>query len=66
MKSSMRYITLEERKVLEKIAEEYNILGYSAPTSLMCSRPDHGLKKSKKKIVLPKKEVKEFSLNFKS
>lgn len=37
MNTSMRYITVEESEMLKKLAERYNIKGYSASTSLMCS-----------------------------
>ena len=37
MKHSMRYITVEEHERYKKIAEKYQIKGYSIPSTLMCS-----------------------------
>lgn len=37
MENYMRYITVEEHERYKKIAEKYQIKGYSIPTTLMCS-----------------------------
>lgn len=34
----MKYITVEERELFDKLIEKYNIKGYSVPNSLMCQR----------------------------
>ncbi len=62
----MRYITVEERKRYEKLAEEYNVAGYTNPSNLMCCRSEYAFKKSNKKFVPPKKEVEGFKHNFES
>ena len=38
MKELMRYMTIEERELYERLAKEYKIDGYSAPLSLVCHR----------------------------
>jgi len=35
MKEAMRYMTLEEQELYEKMAVQHNIKGYSPPISLM-------------------------------
>lgn len=39
MHNQMKYITVEERELFEKLAEKYKIKGYSVPNSLTCQRP---------------------------
>jgi len=36
MEKSMRYITVEEHEMFRKLVDEWDIKGYSPPTSLMC------------------------------
>ena len=41
MKERMRYITVEEHELYEKLVDEYKIKGYSAPSSFMyCSNQE--------------------------
>ena len=40
MKDSMRYITVEENELYEKLAEIHGIKGYTTPQSLSCRIAD--------------------------
>ena len=58
MKESMRYITIEERELYEKLAVQYNIKDYSPPMSLMCHRPSSDMEKFDKEKIIVKKRKK--------
>jgi hypothetical protein len=45
MKEVMRYITVEEHELYEKLADQYKIKGYSPPASLMCCSPNSEFRK---------------------
>jgi hypothetical protein len=56
MEKSMRYITIEERELYEKLEVQYNIKDYSPPMSLMCHRPSSYKEKAHKEKVIIKKK----------
>ena len=47
MRESMKYITVEERNLYEKLAKQYNIKGYSAPVSIMSNYNKNKIQKGK-------------------
>jgi len=51
----MRYITIEEQRLCEKIVKEQNIKGYSPPHSLMRNNSDSDHKKTATQQVKTKK-----------
>ncbi len=57
MRESMKYITVEERNLYERLAKQYNIKGYSAPVSIICNSNKNKLQKGK----IPKTETQELS-----
>ena len=38
MQGQMKYITVEERELFDKLVEKYKIKGYSVPSSLSCPK----------------------------
>ena len=38
MHDQMKYITVEERELFERLVEKYKIKGYSVPNSLTCHK----------------------------
>jgi len=56
MKESMKYMTVKERELYEKLAEKYNIKGCSLPASLMSHQPYPKIKNSSKRKSRGKKQ----------
>jgi len=50
----MKYMTVEERELYEKIVERYKLKGYSIPFSLSCQAPSPETKESKKAKITKK------------